>query len=218
MKIPHITFAAAAFLTSVAAAAPPTDLSRPAEAKDGRIWDSDYPRRAIIDRANGAVVMRMEIDPTGKVYRCKIVERSGVVALDDYSCKIVIVRFRFDAARDQSGQKVWDVRSQRINWKLKAKDVFQLDYFDYTLKVKQLPQNASSASVRLSVLVDPKGVPSGCRVQTSSGFPAVDRSACLSLLSAGALLPVLNEQGEPTTSMQTLWLKFSAESEAAGTN
>jgi len=84
----------------------------------GWITDNDYPRRAIVDEAEGAVSYRLVIGTDGRVSSCELTRPTGNRALDDATCRLISSRARFDAATDESGAKVLGTFNGSVRWEL----------------------------------------------------------------------------------------------------
>lgn len=80
----------------------------------------DYPRAALSRREEGTVQAELEVDPRGRVAKCRIV-RSGGRTLDDATCSIGKRRARFTPAIDVNGKAVADrVVTPTIVWRLEG--------------------------------------------------------------------------------------------------
>ncbi len=86
----------------------------------GRIRDSDYPSAAGEEGVGGTVGVRFVVESDGRVARCSIDRTSGVPALDERTCDLIVQRFRFDPSRDPDGRPVrativlnhhWEIRN-----------------------------------------------------------------------------------------------------------
>lgn len=82
----------------------------------GRIRDSDYPRDAVSDGAQGGLEARYVIGTDGRVKACTVTRSSGSPLLDGTTCRLVMERFRFRPARDGAGRKVEDVIYEEHRW------------------------------------------------------------------------------------------------------
>jgi protein TonB len=82
----------------------------------GRIRDSDYPRRAWRDRAEGQVFAIIRIAADGSVADCRVATSSGHPELDEATCRLIRQRFRFEPARDAQGNRVADVGGWLQRW------------------------------------------------------------------------------------------------------
>lgn len=81
---------------------------RPSPIGDPGNWLSfqDYPTEALRRNEQGTVLFRLDIDISGKIQGCGIIESSGSKALDDAVCRIIPRRARFKPARDAAGEPV----------------------------------------------------------------------------------------------------------------
>lgn len=82
----------------------------------GRIRDSDYPRDAVSEGAQGGLEARYVIGTDGRVKACTVTRSSGSRPLDETTCRLVKERFRFRPARDGAGRKVEDVIYEEHRW------------------------------------------------------------------------------------------------------
>ena len=80
----------------------------------------DYPLFALWNEDQGTAKVRMEVDETGSVSDCAVVESSGSRSLDSATCRILEERARFTPAFDRTGRPVKDTYEQRITWRLEG--------------------------------------------------------------------------------------------------
>lgn len=64
------------------------------------------------------MVMRLAIDPTGRVADCTVTSSSGSTALDVQSCRIARNRVLFEPARDATGRPVAGDYVLPVRWQL----------------------------------------------------------------------------------------------------
>jgi len=98
--------------------APGLTPKRATPRNSGWIDDSDYPRRAILDSAEGTVAFRLVIGTNGQVSSCELTRPSGHRALDDATCRLISRRARFDPATDETGSKVLGTYTGSVKWEL----------------------------------------------------------------------------------------------------
>jgi len=79
--------------------------------------DTDYPIAALRRHEQGTVGYRIDIDATGAVAACTIVQSSGSASLDSGTCDLFRNRARFTPARDAEGRAVPDYYVGRITWR-----------------------------------------------------------------------------------------------------
>ena len=91
---------------------------RPVPSSRNWITDADYPRRAIVDEAEGSVAYRLVVGTSGRVVSCELTRPSGNGALDDATCRLLSNRARFEAATDESGTKVLGTYTGIVTWQL----------------------------------------------------------------------------------------------------
>jgi protein TonB len=90
----------------------------PANDSAGWITNDDYPRRAIIDGAEGAVSYRLVISTAGRVASCELTRPTGNRALDDATCRLISGRARFEPATDETGATVLGTFTGSVRWEL----------------------------------------------------------------------------------------------------
>ncbi len=72
----------------------------------GSIGNDDYPRAALVDRAQGIVEFSFTVLPDGRIANCRITRSSRNPALDTTTCRLALQRFRFRPARDSAGRAI----------------------------------------------------------------------------------------------------------------
>jgi TonB family protein len=99
--------------------APPAPRApTPARQIAGSISDADYPAAAIRASEQGRTSMTIAIGADGMVIGCEVRETSGSQTLDEASCALLTQRFRFEPARDASGQPVRSTAARSVTWRL----------------------------------------------------------------------------------------------------
>jgi len=97
----------------------PAFTPRRASARNGNwITDDDYPRRALVENAEGSVGYRLVIGTNGRVASCELTRPSGNRALDDATCRLIASRARFEPATDGSGAKVLGTFTGSVLWEI----------------------------------------------------------------------------------------------------
>ena len=72
----------------------------------------DYRRAGAPRDAYGTVVVGFRVRSDGAVDRCSVIRSSGYREFDQTTCRLIEQRFRYQPARDQSGQPIdWNVRT-----------------------------------------------------------------------------------------------------------
>ena len=79
----------------------------------------DYPPTARREGVQGQTHFQMTIAPTGRVTDCIVLRTSGSAALDNTTCRILISRARYTAARDVAGQPTADTDRGSFVWLLR---------------------------------------------------------------------------------------------------
>ena len=98
---------------------PPPPAPRVAEKatqRGGSISDEDYPPSSIRNEEAGTSVARFTIGTDGKVTSCNASGASP--ALDAETCKLILRRFRYKPAKDETGNPIEETRTQRVTWRL----------------------------------------------------------------------------------------------------
>ena len=112
--------------------AEPTDQARPTHAGGsqsarpesargnllGLFTSEDYPVEALKKDEQGSVAVRLQIDRSGRVSGCTLLQSSGSESLDKATCNILKDRARFTPARNSDGATVPDTYTQRVVWQL----------------------------------------------------------------------------------------------------
>lgn len=80
--------------------------------------DLDYPASAVRAAASGAVLVRYVVGADGRVASCEVTESAGNADLDLATCRLLQARYRFEPARDRSGQPREAIRYFRMVWRL----------------------------------------------------------------------------------------------------
>jgi protein TonB len=81
------------------------------------VSEKDYPRAAQRDKAQGTVTVGYRVGTNGRVESCSVVTSGNNAALDETTCDIV-KRWRFNPARDASGEKVPHDQTLTIAWRI----------------------------------------------------------------------------------------------------
>src|SRR5690606_844924 len=120
--------------------------------------DSDYPRRAILDSAEGTVAFRLVIGTNGQVSSCELTRPSGHRALDDATCRLISRRARFDPATDETGSKVLGTYTGSVKWELpdwlpdtSARSIGAVPVESGTVQISRL---RTSTTARISINAD----------------------------------------------------------------
>ena len=63
-----------------------------------------------------ATTMELDIDTTGRVTACRVVEPSGMPSLDAKACSIAVEKARYQPAIDASGQPTPTRKRLKVSW------------------------------------------------------------------------------------------------------
>lgn len=79
---------------------------------------SDYPMQSVAMGHNGFVQFRLDVDETGKVAGCHVLDRTNPDDFADMTCKLVARRAKLEPALDASGKPVRSFIVQRVVWRV----------------------------------------------------------------------------------------------------
>ena len=91
---------------------------RPSPRTGNWISNNDYPRRALIDGAEGSVSYRLVVGTSGRVASCELTRPTGNRALDDATCRLLTSRAQFEPATDETGAKVMGTYTGSVRWEI----------------------------------------------------------------------------------------------------
>jgi len=77
----------------------------------------DYPGDAVATGASGDVLVRLTVDPVGRVSQCFVLHKSGHSSLDKQTCAILARRARFEPALRADGTAVSAPYVTKITWR-----------------------------------------------------------------------------------------------------
>jgi len=98
----------------IAAVVTPAQSISPAE----WITNEDYPLSALSERLDGISYIGWTLSVEGRVTNCKVLQSSGVSALDQAACGAVMKRGRAKPALDAAGKPVESYSTRRVRWQL----------------------------------------------------------------------------------------------------
>ncbi|MBB5710679.1 TonB family protein [Sphingomonas xinjiangensis] len=96
-------------------------LSRPARGRQAPAqWlsASDYPMQAVRMGHNGFVQFRLDVDETGKITGCHVLDRTNPDDFADLTCKLVARRAKLEPALNAAGKPVRSYIVQRVTWQV----------------------------------------------------------------------------------------------------
>jgi len=173
----------------------------------GWVKAADFPRAASARGLHGAVRFVLAIDAGGTVYRCDIVRSSGVPALDQQSCALMLVRGKFRPALDRAGAAVPGEWSRRISWGQPGGADVESDY-DAIINVRALPSRKKSASVAVRELLSADGTREACAVERTSGDADLDQQACALVAQVASAPPLKAADATPVRGMRVRRIGF----------
>jgi protein TonB len=80
------------------------------------VTPSDYPAKAMSDRAQGNAEFRLSVDTSGRADACGILASSGSQELDVATCELILARARFKPAIGPDGKPVRFEYSSAVRW------------------------------------------------------------------------------------------------------
>lgn len=108
------------------AAPPPPPPAPPAVASSAKlkgnrtrlISNDDYPDAAARAEEQGTTAVAFEVSEQGRVENCVVTQSSGSRRLDETTCTLITRRFRYDPAKDASGNPIREKKTDRVKWVL----------------------------------------------------------------------------------------------------
>lgn len=77
---------------------------------------NDFPDKSVVQGHNGIVRFRLDVDPAGMPSGCRVLYRTNPDEFADLSCKLLLLRARFNPALDAAGKPVKSYYINTINW------------------------------------------------------------------------------------------------------
>lgn len=179
--------------------------------------DSDYPKESLRQGVGGVTSFRLIISETGQPERCEVVESSGLEALDQRACAIMLKRGRFQPGKDETGKSSASVYRSQLTWRPASRGKLKPIAPDLELLVSSLPPGLQNdALVRVNVVITSTGQVRACspRAQSASskeGKDVLGEVACGQALTLTGTPPVLDQRGAPIDTVQTLLVGFRSD-------
>ncbi len=82
----------------------------------GRLQFTDLPRDLRDRGTGGSVIVRYDVDATGRVSDCAVTASSGSSELDELTCALIQRRFRFEPSRNAAGEPIAATIEERHRW------------------------------------------------------------------------------------------------------
>lgn len=82
----------------------------------GRLKSSDYPEKLYSAGIGGTVSVRFQVGADGRVSRCLIARSSGNTELDNNTCRLIMLRYRFEPPRDENGRPLTATVEEDHEW------------------------------------------------------------------------------------------------------
>ncbi len=188
---------------------------------DGTLWfrPDDTPVDLLI-KGTGLwqTSVRLTVTPEGTLQSCDIEKSSGIRDLDNWTCKLLLRRAKFQAARID-GAPTFGVFRTSIIWAVADApwDTSKMAIPDIEVSVRQLPAGlASPTYVRVMFVVDEAGAKSSCTAEDlktpdrKTNHPALVPVACEQVLKLLNAAPVTDRTGKRVVSVQNARVRFSA--------
>jgi TonB family protein len=140
----------------------------------------DYPAKAIREKLEGETGFRLAIDAQGRVTSCTVTVSSGSALLDETTCKLVTARARFTPAIGTDGRPSAGFYSSRMRWKIPSRQTLPL-----------------SGNLVISMMVEPDGSVSDCKVVSAEGAAAEFAKMRPPCVNSQAFEPKTNGSGRP---------------------
>lgn len=112
-------FLVAAKVAGAAPASAATPVSPSPKGSPGDwVNPDDYPAAALRAGIEGRTTFRLSLDATGKPVACTIHQSSGSDLLDNFTCRLLVERARFNPARDANGRPAPSGYTNSVAWKI----------------------------------------------------------------------------------------------------
>jgi TonB family protein len=82
------------------------------------VTGDDYPSEALMEERQGSVGFVLQVDAKGQVTRCDIASSSGSPVLDTETCRLVLLRAKFQPAKDKRGRPITSQYTGRVRWQI----------------------------------------------------------------------------------------------------
>lgn len=183
----------------------------------GSIRSSDYPREALKDDKSGMVMVALQINPSGNVERCDIYLSTSPELLEQATCEIFQKRFRYKPALNNSGQPIYAVIKQHVNWLTGRGGTFKFyRYAELALSLNKLPKGLENGHIEnLALLVSAVGNVEGCSSSFAAKQPVLSRLACKEAIAGFKPTPVRNTSGQAVESVRIVGVSFKKSLEKA---
>lgn len=105
--------AQASYRTRASVARPPVLISGTGGSAADR-----YPERAMRRGSQGRAVVRLSVDPYGRIGSCSVSQSSGDADLDRETCRLASRRLKFSPALNERGEAVYGEAPYAVTWRL----------------------------------------------------------------------------------------------------
>ncbi len=163
-------------------------------------YDGDYPLAAYRAREQGIVGVRVAIGPEGEATDCEVTASSGSAMLDRMTCDLLMLRIRYANAYDDAGRPVAVSLAGQVAWVLPSAPPHysrppHVTYFSTDDYPASALRARAEGLVSFTVEVNTEGRVTDCRIDTSSGSPALDVATCRIMRVRARYIPARDGQG-----------------------
>jgi TonB family protein len=82
------------------------------------VTTNDYPAQALREERQGTVAFTLQVDAKGAVTNCTVTSSSGTPALDQETCRLIMLRAKFQPAKNKQGRAIAGKFSSRVRWQI----------------------------------------------------------------------------------------------------
>ena len=177
----------------------------------------DYPEWAVNKSSSAAALVRLLVDPTGKIVRCETVATEGNANLAAQIC-VVARHHKVHPAITADGSPAWSQAMTMARFYIpgaaEADRIAKLGQSpDAELTVNRLPGGAGMIDVKVVLAVDEQGVPTLCTTDPRSdvgGNPAALAAAVCANRATLGLKTVTAPDGHPLRYVTPLTVRLIA--------
>lgn len=170
---------------------------------------ADFPADAARAGDTGVVSFEVAIDATGKPFSCKVMRPTAWPSFDKTACAAMVVRGRFEPARDAGGAPIASTWRRSVNWGGNRQKALQQPIADIDVQLAKMPKSDRD-TVEVVQIEDADGRVERCAVKTSSGAAGLDAYACKATAPLGASDPFRGSDGKLERALRVRVVRFSA--------
>lgn len=185
----------------------PLQLAVPLK-QDDWVLHQHYPGAQRGRRNSGMTKVAVSIDPAGKVIECRLASSSGHAELDRRACAAILVRAKFEPARDEHGRAVASLWMQIVSWQIYGERQKHGSALDRIFTVTKLPGNDDQASLSVRIRTNADGKIEHCEIDEGSGNIVLDRIACPTLVKSGPIEVARDESANSLATVRSVKIQF----------